>query len=267
MQRNDHLFAIIFALFCKTIFATSEGHNGNIIQTFVINLERRPERLSSCDKQLNALNKPYLRFNAIDGIMLKRHIEENIQFPYELNPKTALNFEECYKYCNQGNKWGEFGCWQSHLQLYFLISEGLDNQEEGPFLILEDDVLLEKDVFNFLEAAIPTLPSNWDVFYLGYSALIGGHRYSEKVYKPNECYSMHAYVLRNRSAAKKLAEFSNSALPAPSDHILSNASKLGLINIYAVYPLQYAIQNRLEFTSDIPSSETANQPKLRKPIS
>lgn len=55
-------------------------------------------------------------------------------------------------------------CWQSHVSV---IRRIVDEGRDGPFIILEDDVDMEKDTARRLRDLWPLLPSDWDVVFLG----------------------------------------------------------------------------------------------------
>ncbi|KAL1696111.1 hypothetical protein GGG16DRAFT_44305 [Schizophyllum commune] len=56
-------------------------------------------------------------------------------------------------------------CWQSHVTV---IRRIVDEGRDGPFIILEDDVDMEKDTARRLRDLWPLLPSDWDVVFLGH---------------------------------------------------------------------------------------------------
>jgi hypothetical protein len=58
-------------------------------------------------------------------------------------------------------------CWYSHFQTIHEIANGKDDA----VLVLEDDVDIERDVKRRLEPLLDTLPSDWDIVYLGTSTI------------------------------------------------------------------------------------------------
>ena len=64
-----------------------------LIDIYLINLDRRPERLKNMQYQLDYLQLPFTRIPAIDG----KHIEQNISmktnYNFSLHPETKLRFE------------------------------------------------------------------------------------------------------------------------------------------------------------------------------
>ena len=122
------------------------------IVPFIINLDRRPDRLQKFEQ----MNKPELTFNcqrfpAIDG--------------QKLTPNTRiLKLFETGDYKYRKNI---LGCALSHLQLWFIMLNVPDNVI---FLILEDDVQLNKNFYHKLNYLMNTYLKNndWEVVFLGH---------------------------------------------------------------------------------------------------
>lgn len=94
----------------------------------VINLDRRTDRMEKLDAQLKELGIQYERFSAIDGKELG------------IDPVEAGKL--------------------SHLK----VLESLGTEK---VLILEDDALFVEDFQERFDKVMGSLPTNWDVFYLG----------------------------------------------------------------------------------------------------
>lgn len=120
-------------------------------KTYVINLERRPDRLKQFiinnHDQLHQLQ--YKIFNAVDGLSVTS------------SPKILKLFETGdYKY-----RKGIIGCAGSHLKIWneLIISE-LDI-----VIVLEDDITLAPNFINKLISCLNKLPpDNWDILFLGH---------------------------------------------------------------------------------------------------
>ena len=93
----------------------------------VINLDRRQDRMEQLDPQLKKLGIEYERFSAIDGKA------------QGISPIDAGRL--------------------SHIEVM--------KQVTGLTLILEDDALFVDEFNERFEQVMPSLPSNWDIFYLG----------------------------------------------------------------------------------------------------
>jgi GR25 family glycosyltransferase involved in LPS biosynthesis len=96
-------------------------------KSFMINLDRRPDRLEKMNKQIqdNLLPTDIIRISAIDGLKLK------------INPRLR-------SLCRKNNfqmRPGVIGCALSHIQLYQKLLE--DTEVDG-YVIFEDDVISNK---------------------------------------------------------------------------------------------------------------------------
>ena len=118
--------------------------------TYVVNLERRPDRYESFMKKYNkVVNTPCKRFNAVDGKKLKPSLQ--LQRLFETNRKDMT--------C------GVVGCALSHI---VLCIELLYSTQDF-YIILEDDAELPDDFEEKVEKVIQESSSiDWDLIYLGH---------------------------------------------------------------------------------------------------
>lgn len=117
------------------------------IKTYVVNLDRRPDRWESFTKQAPKF-LDYHRFSAVDGSKLIPN--DQLQRIFEGND---YNMRE-----------GMVGCAMSHLKMWI----ELINSPFEAFCIFEDDL---EFVPNFLEKFLhvyKNLPNDWDLCYLGH---------------------------------------------------------------------------------------------------
>ena len=126
----------------------------NVYDSYVINLERRPDRLQNfCKKNSDKIN--VMLAKAIDG----RLLEFNQQISINGNPIISKKLTERFS----GLKIGEIGCFLSHYFLWKKIATS-----DKPCIIFEDDVVLCDDFNKKLNSIIEKgVPSNCDVLYLG----------------------------------------------------------------------------------------------------
>lgn len=135
------------------------------IQTYVINLERRIDRL-------NELKIPfkYEVFVATDG---------HITFDNNTNSRFEL---------------GHLGCKDSHRRLLSKIyDDGLDY-----CLVFEDDVELCDDFEFKLSSIIKELPEDWDMLYLGGWNLGEKKSYTNTLDIAETVYTTHSYLIRRK---------------------------------------------------------------------
>ena len=123
----------------------------NFPKTFLINLDRRPDRLQNFkDKTSAASFTTWERFSAVDGTTLAP--TEEIKYLFRNND---FNYRRTF-----------IGCALSHLELW----RKLANSEDNVYLILEDDIDFS---CNFVQEIYKHLPKilneGPDLCYLGYS--------------------------------------------------------------------------------------------------
>jgi GR25 family glycosyltransferase involved in LPS biosynthesis len=135
------------------------------VKTFVINLERRTDRL-------NELKIPfeYEVFSATDG---RKSFDNERYSSHEL---------------------GQLGCRDSHKRLLSKIYE--DGVEHC--LIFEDDVELCNNFEFKLEEIIKELPEDWDMVYLGGWNLGEKKSYTNKLNIAEKVYTTHSYLIRRK---------------------------------------------------------------------
>jgi len=97
------------------------------VKAFVVNLDRRPDRLAKITRALDSIDLEFQRVSAVDGreLHLKEHIRPWMAWLYEgfSYPLT-----------------GAIGCYLSHLKIWqYIINEDIDQA-----MVLEDDVLPHK---------------------------------------------------------------------------------------------------------------------------
>lgn len=211
---------------------------GENIESYVINLESRKDRLEKFNKQVKELNIPYQRFNAFqdsNGLITK--------------------------FLNKGQN----GCLASHVRI---IEQSLNQKTPKHLCIFEDDAQFCDDFmlrFNYLSAVINNY--DWDIIYL--SAFhhlpenfrphknmtspfyknskmntfeFTNHHY---IHKMNSSFIMVGYII-NHKKIKKIFNLIMNEIPKPNssqpeasrpiDHIMMNLMEEGNINVYSFVP-------------------------------
>lgn len=185
------------------------------LQTWVINLDRAPERLARIRAQLDRLQLPYTRLAAIDA--------------RAFTPEQAAALDHAAYHRKHGMTpvAGELGCYLSHVAVMqrFLASDA------AAALVLEDDVLLHDG----LPAALRGLlrhPGRWDMVKLSavhsgtpvpYLRLGAGHWLAVML---SRCTGSSAYVINRRAATAYLRELLPMSLPY--DHVFDQGWRFGL---------------------------------------
>jgi GR25 family glycosyltransferase involved in LPS biosynthesis len=212
-----------------------------IDEPWIINLDRRKDRLDRFKKTHPGLADRLMRLSAFEGTKL------------ELTPRLARLF----KPHDFGWKKPIMGCALSHLALWMQLAN--EKPEVNTYLILEDDARLSPEWQKRWEAAVEdkALPEGWDLIYLG--GILPPNREGfeqvcvEKVNQhiarvaennvfgqnpPNRYFHFcaYAYVLTRRGAAKVI-EFlrAKDGYWTSADHMMCNIHQF--LNIYFLHPL------------------------------
>ena len=120
----------------------------DLIEIYIINLKRSNDRKIEFEKNNSQYINKYNFYEAIDGNTLDiNNIPDNI-----------------YDNKSTGYTKGALGCAISHYNLWEKCS--ISNK---PFLILEDDVILNKDFKEHFRNVFKMLPENWDILQLSYN--------------------------------------------------------------------------------------------------
>jgi glycosyl transferase family 25 len=118
------------------------------MRTFIINLDRSPDRLARMQAQAGRLGLAFERFQAVDGIGLTDDLA-----PYFCDGAGRIM---------SPLKPGEIGCYASHLGVWRRIV----TLWEPASLVLEDDAVLADDLPSFLQSLLAALPRGWDLVHL-----------------------------------------------------------------------------------------------------
>ncbi len=114
----------------------------------LINLERSTDRLAACASQLDSYGLPFDRIEAVNGDTLDVST---------INELYNFGDSSYHKHMTRG----ELGCYLSHVRAWqAIVDEQLDYA-----VILEDDILLQDDIQQGLEA-ITYIQQPWDVIKL-----------------------------------------------------------------------------------------------------
>ena len=187
----------------------------NRLQTWVINLDRAPERLARIGAQLQRLKLPYTRLAAVDAHALTAE------------QHAALDAAAYRRKHGMTPVLGELGCYLSHVQAMhaFLASDA------AFALILEDDALLHDSLPAVLRGLM-AVPDRWDVAKLSavhsgtpvpYAVVAPGHQLAVML---SRCTGSSAYLL-NRHAAQAYVQ---GLLPMslPYDHVFDHGWRFGI---------------------------------------
>ena len=198
------------------------------MQTFLINLDRSPDRLAFMQEQADRMGIAFERIPGVDGAA---NVPQWMQPQFEDTPLTS----------------GEIGCYASHLVCARRIVEDCLDYA----LVLEDDVTLQEDFTTIARRSIAKAPTGWDYIHLSshikravvHVADLSGSRIL--IRHTRLPVNTAAYILSNAGARKWLK-------PRPRVRPNDMDVRYGWIydlDIYGVYPSPASQENN--FISDI----------------
>lgn len=219
-------------------FKTSKQFTDGIDECYIINLDRRTDRMERLYTTTPSLKDRAKRFSAVEGKNLT------------LTPALARLFRP------HDFLWKKaiMGCALSHLSLWWKLAN--EHQDIKSFLILEDDVKLKPEWEDRWRKAKDSLPDEWDIIYLGgilppnragfetckdkvneYFSRVGTNDFFGQ--KPANRYfhwCAYSYVL-SRSGAEKVLDvlMSRDGYWTSADHMMCNL--VDKLNMYFLDPL------------------------------
>jgi len=149
------------------------------LQTVVINLDRRPDRMEGCAARLaqHCAGLRCSRFSATDGrqtrigeeeVATSWNTERNVVYQKLRSARKGWDDLDTYQVRQLGLSPGERGCASSHIRAWRRCLE-LAGDSERPLLVLEDDAAPTPEFAIRLHRALAALPSDAHLLYLGYS--------------------------------------------------------------------------------------------------
>lgn len=154
----------------------------------------------------------------------------------------------------RGWKYGELGIWASNYSAWSKFAKSGHEM----LMLMEDDIILEKDFNNKLVGYISELPDDWD-FFTVYIPSYGNTRAKthkkvlnvgkENITKVYQSWSCLCYIV-SKNGAKKLLEQVKNPVNGPIDHWLfynenlnGYALKYGTENICDIYDMDSTVQS------------------------
>ena len=193
------------------------------LHTWVINLDRAPERLARIGARLDALGVPWTRFPAVEGKLLTAADQAQLL--------DRSGFERCH---GMTPTLGELGCYVSHVRV---MQAFLDSAHDFA-LILEDDVQPGPGLPEVLRQ-LSEAHACWDMVKL--SAIHSGtpqavadlgHGYRLGVML-SRCTGSSAYLINRRAAQRYVEQLLPMQLPY--DHAFDRGWVYGL-KVRRVFP-------------------------------
>lgn len=188
------------------------------LQTWVINLDRAPDRLARISEQLSRLGLPFTRLAAVDGRALTSEQQRALDEPAFRRKHGMPPLA------------GELGCYLSHVAAL----RAFQASDAAFALILEDDIQLHDELVAVLRSLIENA-ARWDVAKL--SAVHSGTPQKVLQLLPgchlavmlSRCTGASAYLV-NRKAAESYLHPTEGLLPMslPYDHVFDQSWRFGI---------------------------------------
>lgn len=195
-------------------------------QAYVINLQRRPDRMSNFLEHYNSSDMsrvPFVKFEAIDGSQLDiERVPLSELARAELKEIETTGFRSKHYQLTKG----AIGCYLSHVKIW----EDVMQKGHDIVLILEDDAKVPSDILHKMNQCIVQIPVDWDVVLLGY---ICNECVEHSSYKKVERFMLtHSYLITRTAIDKILETKSLFPITQQIDSYMSELS--GVLNIYTV---------------------------------
>lgn len=229
-ERNDQTIPNSYTLNGEAQFSDKEKPDkidiGNGIETFVVNLTRRADRLKTFD---SICPVKYTKFSAVDGKKLK----------------PTIQLQQLFENNDYNMRRGIVGCALSHIKL--LVQ--LVNSDKNAYCILEDDITFTDNFVDKVQQVLKKLEnSEWDFIYLGHSLYL---QYREKgcydkttrpnANKWNKPLSLlrsmggaYGYIITKKGAEKMLNFINTNSMTNAIDTVFQKA--IDDVNTFYCYP-------------------------------
>lgn len=198
--------------------------NGFFDKVYVLNLDRRPDRLAAVTRQMDQLGIAFERFTAVDG-KSKPHLDEWMAYSqqkplpipdgvrkltsskdfylnYDSPVARVAHLEQQLK----GKAIRTPGAW-GYMKSYIGILERALEAGHESILVLDDDALFHRNFDRLFAAAVRELPDDWKIFQLG--AL--QYNWTDDWIKRH---SEHLYLCNGSSVGSHATGIHRSVLPA-----------------------------------------------------
>jgi len=182
------------------------------MDVYLINLDRREDRLKSFDMGAKLAGVRYKRIPAVDG--------------KDLNTKKYWFSKYDVRYLKRG----EIGCYLSHYKAF-------EKSTKDTVMVFEDDAKIPYDFWWRYKIVTKHLPDDWDIALLGTTSL-WQRKYKQKCHLKweneywaryeGDIYGLHGYIVKRE--AIQFMKDCKFPIDAPCDVKFSN---LGL-NVYVV---------------------------------
>lgn len=203
--------------------------NPNNFDIYIIHMKKNADRMINFDKYYNNSDLKFKKYNIFPAI-----IGKDLNLVDYVTPNTYQQIIETEKTLSRKHHYdltrGAVGCYLSHIAIYKkIVNSGI------PYgIVFEDDCIINSSFYEKLKDGLKKLPNDWDIFLLGLMCIKCDIK--EDYVKVSRFWGTHAYIIKNKSAAKIL-EHLDKPLSKQIDADLSLLDKKNIIKIYSINPV------------------------------
>ena len=218
------IISVIIIIYCKIMYKKKYKY-----EYHCINMRKSKDRWEYIQHFCYTNNLKINRYNAYDGNKLnkKKLIHHKILHPYSnINP-------------------GQIGCAFSHVKLW----EKCKKSNNDYFIILEDDVIINKDIDYHVNYIFNNAPNNWDIIFIGGCDIKGKHINKNFIiptsYNNRHNLCTHAFIL-NKKKLDKMINFIK-----PIEYPIDNQLRINYENMNVYYYHKNIVTQNNNFESTI----------------
>jgi GR25 family glycosyltransferase involved in LPS biosynthesis len=196
--------------------------------TYVINLDRNPDRLQQITKSYEASDIreiPLKRFPAILG--------KNVNIEVWLTPEATEELKRVEKKGYRTHHYqltrGAIGCFLSH---YTLAKQLLGDKRNDYYIILEDDSVIDTHGFRTIQESMVNAPENWDMVLFGFIRMINPVVTGNFI-EPSGFWGLHGYIINKKGARILVDEVESIHIDGQLDAFISRMIQQKKIHVYA----------------------------------
>ena len=221
----------------------------DVLDTFIISLERATERKKITAKFLELQKLDYEEYHAVDGLkpLQSSHLVtyagrkkiKRLLLTANLSNLELLKLDAKYKSGKLKDRALRlslherlrFGCYMSHVLVWqAMLDRGLDF-----IIVLEDDVTLTHDFAPKVRDIISRLPQHWGILYLNGTQRKFGGKFADGVFQSKGGVGAFAYAI-SRGAVNYFLDGAAMKSDKPIDHVMDEAVLSAKVLAFHAFP-------------------------------
>jgi len=233
------------------------------LNSIVISLDRRPDRMEECSSRLKAACPclKFEKFSATDGmrdsmdsrdVLYKWNTAKNTVYQKQRSVRKGWDDLDSYKVRDLVLSPGERGCAVSHVRAWKRCLEEA-GESDRPLIVLEDDAAPTEKFTKIFESVMNNVPEDAHVLYLGYSQAADWRRsVSEYIVESEYVWTTVGYVIWPEGARLLLSQL---PVNQPVDNWMALLAAENKMKSYCVVPKIIRQSDAWNANSDIRHSD------------